>query len=69
MDNHLIGTELVLDALNMVHRYSWPSRGSVRVGIFEYAECFYDPRRKHSSLGHLSPIEYEQARLGDAAVA
>jgi transposase InsO family protein len=39
----------------------------VRVGIFEYIECFYNPRR-HSSLGQMSPVEYEQARMGGAAV-
>lgn len=53
----------------LLHRHSWPSRESVRVGIFEYIECFYNPRRRHSSLGHLSPVEYEQVRLGGVAVA
>jgi transposase InsO family protein len=52
----------------LLHRHSWPSRESVRVGIFEYIECFYNPRR-HSSLGQMSPVEYEQARMGGAAGA
>ena len=53
----------------LLHRHSWPSRESVRVGIFEYIECFYNPRRRHSSLGHLSPVKYEETRLGGVAVA
>lgn len=53
----------------LLHRHSWPSREGVRVGIFEYIECFYNPRRRHSSLGHLSPAEYEKARMKGAAVA
>ena len=53
----------------LLHRHSWPSKEGVRMGIFEYIECFYNPRRRHSSLGQMSPVEYEQARLGGVAVA
>ena len=53
----------------LLHRHSWPSREGVRVGIFEYIECFYNPRRRHSSLGQVSPTEYEEARMEGAAVA
>lgn len=53
----------------LLHRHSWPSRGAVRAGIFEYIECFYNPRRRHSSLGQMSPVEYEEARMRGAAVA
>jgi putative transposase len=52
-----------------LHRHSWPSRQSVRAAIFEYIECFYNTRRRHSALGHLSPAEYEQTALGGATVA
>jgi len=27
--------------------------------IFEWIECFYNPQRRHSSVGMLSPIDYE----------
>ncbi|HGY9594062.1 TPA: IS3 family transposase [Vibrio campbellii] len=30
-----------------------------RMGIFEYIEVFYNRRRRHSALGHISPVEYE----------
>ncbi len=53
----------------LLHRHSWPSREGVRAEIFEYVECFYNPRRRHSSLGHLSPVVYEEARMKEAAVA
>jgi len=53
----------------LLHRHSWPSKESLRVAIFEYIECFYNPRRRHSSLGHLSPAEYEKARMEGAVVA
>jgi putative transposase len=53
----------------LVHRYSWPTRQSARVAIFDYIEAFYNTRRRHSALGHLSPAEYEEAKMRGAAVA
>jgi putative transposase len=28
--------------------------------VFEYVEAFYNRQRRHSTLGYLSPEEYEQ---------
>ncbi|HYI01829.1 IS3 family transposase, partial [Hyalangium sp.] len=39
------------------------SRHQARLAIFEYIEVFYNRRRRHSSLGYLSPLEYERAAL------
>jgi len=27
--------------------------------VFDYIECFYTPRRRHSKLGHPSPMVFE----------
>src|ERR671918_1965534 len=51
-----------------VHRHSWPNRQTARTAIFEYIEGFYNTRRRHSALGHLSPSEFEKARLRGGAV-
>jgi transposase InsO family protein len=40
----------------------WQSRSQARVDVFEWIEVWYNRRRRHSSLGYLSPVEYE-ARL------
>ena len=53
----------------LIHRHSWPNRQAARTAIFEYIEGFYNTRRRHSALGHLSPSEYEEVRLGGGAVA
>jgi putative transposase len=53
----------------LVHRHSWPNRQSARTAIFEYIEGFYNTRRRHSALGDLSPLAYEEARLRGGAVA
>jgi putative transposase len=31
--------------------------------VFEYVEAFYNRQRRHSTLGMLSPANYEQLRL------
>lgn len=53
----------------LIHRHSWPNRQTVRTAIFEYIEGFYNTRRRHSALGHLSPTEYEKVRLRGGAAA
>jgi putative transposase len=53
----------------LIHRHSWQNRQTVRTAIFEYIEGFYNTRRRHSALGHLSPSEYEEVRLRGGAVA
>jgi putative transposase len=53
----------------LLYQASWPTRQMVRIAIFEYIEGFYNIRRRHSSLDHLSPAEFEEVKLeeGDAA--
>ena len=43
-----------------VERVSFQTRGQARQTIFEYVECFYNRVRRHSSLGYVSPVAYEQ---------
>ena len=30
------------------------------MAVFDFIEAFYNPRRRHSALGYLSPAEYER---------
>ena len=51
-----------------VNRRSYLSRDHARQDIFEYIERFYNPRRRHSTLNYLSPVQFEQqVVLGSAA--
>jgi hypothetical protein len=43
-----------------IYRQSWPTRAAARTAIFAYIEGWYNPRRRHSTLGYLSPIEFER---------
>lgn len=42
-----------------IKRHRYESRDEARLSIFRYVETFYNPRRRHSSLGGISPDEYE----------
>ena len=37
----------------------WSSQEQLASAIFEWIEAWYNPRRRHTSLGMLSPHEYE----------
>ena len=47
----------------LVNRHSWPTRRELASAVFEYIEVFYNRERRHSTLGYLSPINYEKISL------
>ena len=44
----------------LVHHEDYQTRAEARASIFEYIETFYNPKRRHSSLGYLSPADFEK---------
>jgi putative transposase len=40
-------------------RQVYHTRDAARADVFDYIERFYNPRRRHSTLGYLSPVAYE----------
>jgi putative transposase len=43
----------------LVYRCEFATRAQARQAIFEWIEVFYNRRRLHSSLGHQSPVDFE----------
>ena len=41
-------------------RTTFMTRDQARIGVFDFIEGFYNPRRRHSALAYLSPDAYEQ---------
>ena len=39
------------------------TRDSVQQEVFEYIETFYNTTRLHSSLGYVSPLQFEMAAV------
>jgi putative transposase len=48
-----------------VARKVYRSRDQARTDVFDYIERFYNPSRRHSTIGYISPMEFE--RIGAAA--
>ena len=45
----------------LIHDADFATRAEAQAAIFEYIEVFYNIQRRHSSLGYVSPAEYEQS--------
>ena len=41
-------------------RKVYRSRGQARADVFDFIERFYNAKRRHSTIGYLSPIEFER---------
>jgi len=45
----------------LTHHEDYATREEARASIFEYIEVFYNRQRRHSTLGDVSPAEYERS--------
>ena len=46
--------------LELLDRQRWQTRAELGRAIFEWIEGWYNPRRRHTSIGDLSPVDYER---------
>ena len=49
--------------VELVHRNKFKTRDEAKRKIFEYVETYYNRKRAHSTLGNLSPFEYERQAI------
>ena len=50
----------------LLARSRFKTQAEARNAVFEFIEGFYNPRRRHSSLAYLSPVEFERRHLAAA---
>ena len=46
-----------------IRRHTYTTRQAARQDVFEYIELFYNPKRKHTNNGMLSPVDFEERQL------
>lgn len=61
-DNAMIESFWSRMQVELLDRQRWATRVALANAIFEYLEIFHNRRRRHSSLGMLTPVEYEQRK-------
>jgi putative transposase len=44
-------------------RRTYRTRDEAKADVFDCIERFYNPRRRHSTLGYLSPMEFEKQAM------
>ena len=50
----------------LIHGRTWPTKAELRTEVFQYIEVFFNRRRRHSTLGYLSPSQFETISLSQS---
>ena len=53
----------------MVYHQEFKSKQEAKLAIFEFIEVWYNRKRRHSSLGYLSPLAFEETILNKKKAA
>jgi putative transposase len=62
-DNALAESFFATLETELLDRHSFRSRDEARLAVFSYIEGFYNPRRRHSTLGYRSPDRFEEEMM------
>ena len=68
-DNAVIESFWARLQTELLNRKKWKTRVELSTALFEYLEIFHNRNRRHSSLGMLTPIEYEKINNQTATAA
>ena len=59
-DNAVVESTFSSLKRELVHHETYATRDEAKVSVFEYIEVFYNRVRRHSTLGYVSPVEFER---------
>ena len=59
VDNAMIESFWSSMQIELLDRQRWNTRVELANAIFEYIEVWHNRARRHSSIGHLTPVDFE----------
>lgn len=59
LDNAMCESLIGTMKTELLNRQPWKTIDDVSIAVFEWLEAWYNRRRRHSALGYLTPLEYE----------
>ena len=62
-DNAMAKSYFATLECELIDRCSFKTQAEARTAVFEFIEGWYNPHRRHSALGYLSPAAFERAAL------
>ena len=69
LDNSMMESFFGTLQLELLDRQTWTTRAELARAIFEWIEAWYNPHRRHTSIGSISPVEYERLPIATAGAA
>lgn len=69
VDNTMIESFWSTMQRELLDTKTWSTRTELAAATFEWIEAWYNPRRRHTSLGHLAPAEFEALHTAATAAA
>jgi putative transposase len=55
--------------IELLDEHRWETRKQLALAMFDWIEAWYNPSRRHSYCGMLSPVDYERVHTPTAAAA
>jgi putative transposase len=65
-DNAMCESFFATLACELLERKRFRNQAEAKMAVFDFIEAWYNPHRRHSALGHLSPLNYERRHASAA---
>ena len=62
LDNAMCESFFATLECELLERRRFRSKAEARMAVFHFIEGWYNPSRRHSAIGYLSPIKFEEPR-------